>query len=99
VTNALALLPFGNGVHYDSEAQRRPLLHHLVGDGTLPAVSYATDDHVGLLYENEAAIRVLSDGPSTSKQAAAYVVQRLGDGRVDERRLPVGATGSELAPS
>ena len=27
VTNGLGLLPYGNGVHYDSEEQRRPLLH------------------------------------------------------------------------
>src|SRR5215203_537226 len=50
VTDGLALLPYGNGVHYDSEEQRRPLLHALVGDGTLP-MSYATDDGAGLLYE------------------------------------------------
>ena len=47
VTNGLGLLPYGNGVHYDSEERRRPLLHRLVEDGTLP-VSYATDDRVGL---------------------------------------------------
>ena len=46
----LALLPYGNGVHYDSEEQRRPLLHKLVGDGILPT-SHATDDGVGLVYE------------------------------------------------
>ena len=31
--DGLGLLPYGNGVHYDSEEQRRPLLHRLVGDG------------------------------------------------------------------
>ena len=36
VTDGLALLPYGNGVHYDSEERRRPLLHRLVADGTLP---------------------------------------------------------------
>ena len=36
VTDGLGLLPYGNGVHYDSEEQRRPLLHRLVADGTLP---------------------------------------------------------------
>jgi len=36
VTDGLALLPFGNGVHYDSEEQRRPLLHELVANGVLP---------------------------------------------------------------
>ena len=29
----LGLLPYGNGVHYDSEEQRRPLLHALVEQG------------------------------------------------------------------
>ena len=46
VTNGLALLPFANGVHYDSEEQRRPLFQSLIADGTLPA-GYATDDGVG----------------------------------------------------
>jgi len=36
-------------VHYDSEAQRRPLLQRLVAQGELPA-AYASDDGVGLLY-------------------------------------------------
>ncbi|MDQ1667626.1 MAG: hypothetical protein QOH75_3657, partial [Actinomycetota bacterium] len=36
VTNGLGLLPYGNGVHYDSEERRRPLLHSLVADATLP---------------------------------------------------------------
>ena len=36
VTNGLALIPHSNGVHYDSEDQRRPLYHRLVSDGTLP---------------------------------------------------------------
>src|SRR5690606_20165957 len=49
ITNGLGLVPFGNGVHYDSEEQRRPLLHRLVAEGTLPT-SYATDDGVGLHY-------------------------------------------------
>ncbi|PZF82303.1 peptidase E [Jiangella anatolica] len=49
ISNGLGLLPYGNGVHYDSEDQRRPLLHRMVADGTLPA-SYATDDGAGLLY-------------------------------------------------
>ena len=50
VTDGLGLLPYGNGVHYDAEEQRRPLLHSLVGEGVLP-VSYATDDRIGILYE------------------------------------------------
>ena len=49
MTNALGWLPYANGVHYDSEAQRRPLLEQLVASGELPT-AYATDDGVGLVY-------------------------------------------------
>ena len=49
VTNGLALLPYGNGVHYDSEARRRPTIHALVADGTL-GVTHCTDDGVGIVY-------------------------------------------------
>ena len=45
-TDGLALVPFSNGVHYDSEEQRRPLFQSLIADGTLPA-GYATDDGAG----------------------------------------------------
>ena len=36
VTNGLGLLPYSNGVHYDSEPQRRPLFQQLIADGVLP---------------------------------------------------------------
>ena len=36
VTNGLGFLPYASGVHYDSEAGRRPLVHELVAAGTLP---------------------------------------------------------------
>ena len=49
VTERAGLLPYSNGVHYDTEERRRPLLHRLVADGTLPA-GYAADDGVGLHY-------------------------------------------------
>lgn len=86
VTDGLALLPYGNGVHYDSEAQRRPLLHRLVGDGTLP-MSYATDDGTGILYEGEDAVAVLEDTDSSG--AAAYRVELVG-GEVVETLLEPG---------
>ncbi len=92
VTNALALLPYGNGVHYDSEAQRRPLLHELVRHSTLPDPSFATDDHVGILYEELTAVRVMSDQPcDPTSGPAAYRVQRDADAVV-EIRLPAGST-------
>lgn len=82
VTNALAFLPYGNGVHYDSEEQRRPLLHRLVGDGMLPT-SYATDDGVGLSYSGTGLVEAVADRPGV----AAYHVQRDSAGGVVETRI------------
>jgi peptidase E len=83
VTNGLALVPYGNGVHYDSEEQRRPLLHSLVADGTLP-MSYATDDGVGLHYAGTELHEVVSD----RDDAFGYRVERNADGTVSETVLP-----------
>ncbi len=93
VTNGLGLLPYGNGVHYDSEAQRRPLLQRLVAEGVLP-LSYATDDSVGLWYEGTTPTRVVGDrdvAPATGP--AAYRVE-LVNGEVVESRLAVGSSAS-----
>jgi peptidase E len=82
VTNGLGLLPYGNGVHYDSEAQRRPLLHRLVADGTLPT-AYATDDGTGLHYRGTELVEALTEVPG----AAAYRVERGPGGQAAETRL------------
>jgi peptidase E len=83
VTDGLALLPYGNGVHYDSEARRRPLVHQLVADGTLP-LTYCTDDGVGLVYRGAA----LAEAVTERRGAGAYVVQRDAlDGTVVEDRI------------
>ena len=85
VTDALAFLPYGNGVHYDSEEQRRPLLHELVASGTLPD-SYASDDRVAIVYRGTEPVEVITDVPDTD--AAAYRVRRSADGVVEERLAP-----------
>jgi peptidase E len=87
VDNGLAFLPYGNGVHYDSEAGRRPMLHDLVRTGELP-LSYATDDGIGILYEGREPVEVVSD-LAVGDAAAAYRVELIG-GAVVETRLPVG---------
>lgn len=81
ITNGLALVPFSNGVHYDSEDQRRPLYHRLVADGTLPA-GYATDDGAGVLYRG-------------TEFAGAYA-ERGGAGAYFVERGPVGAVETAL---
>lgn len=89
VTDGLGLLPYGNGVHYDSEEQRRPLLHALVRDGVLPT-SFATDDGIGVLYEDGEPVAVLADRDvDAGTGPAAYRVELVG-GEVVETRLPVG---------
>lgn len=70
VTNGLAFVPYANGVHYDSEAQRRPLLHELVGAGVIPA-AYATDDGAGLLYRGTDFIEAVAE----NADAGAYFVE------------------------
>lgn len=81
VTNGLALVPFSNGVHYDSEGQRRPLFRHLITDGVLPA-GYATDDGAGLLYRGTEFVEAVSERDG----AAAYFVEPV-DGEAVEARL------------
>lgn len=82
VTNGLALLPYSNGVHYDSEPQRRPLYQRLVADGTLPP-GYATDDGVGLHYRGTELVEAVSD----RKGPGAYHVEPAGDGTARETRV------------
>jgi peptidase E len=82
VTNGLALLPYSNGVHYDSEEQRRPLFQKLVGDGVLPA-GYATDDGVGVLYRGTEMVEAITEIAGKG----AYHVERGPDGDVVETRL------------
>ena len=92
INNGLALLPYGNGVHYDSEAQRRPLLHSLVGDGTMP-LSYATDDRIGILYEGTEPVRVIADRDDYDPETgpAAYRVEKVGNDVIETRFAPGAA--------
>ena len=86
VTNGLGLLPYGSGVHYDSEAARRPTVHALVADGILPE-THCTDDGVGLVYRGADLVEAVSEVDGKG----AYVLTREGDGiredRLEPRRL------------
>ncbi|MFC7220134.1 Type 1 glutamine amidotransferase-like domain-containing protein [Streptomyces polyrhachis] len=85
VTDALGLLPYGNGIHYDVDAGRRPLIHRLVADGTLPT-SHCTDDGVGLVYHGTELTGAVTETPGKG----AYVVTREGSAAVEERLEPRG---------
>ena len=97
ITNGLALVPFSNGVHYDSEEQRRPLFQSLIADGTLPA-GYATDDGAGVLYRGTEFVEAVSEKDG----AGAYFVERAADGtavetELDTRRLGRAACNSPFS--
>jgi len=81
VTNGLAFLPFSNGVHYDSDEQRRPLYQRLIADGTLPD-GYATDDGTGLVYHGTG----LTETVTEVRGKGTYRVIRE-DGKAREERI------------
>ncbi|MFN3007696.1 Type 1 glutamine amidotransferase-like domain-containing protein [Mycolicibacterium wolinskyi] len=83
VTNGLGFVPYANGVHYDVEEQRRPLLQRLVGERVLPA-AYATDDGAGVLYRG----RTFAEAVAENDSAGAYFVESV-DGTVVETALDV----------
>jgi hypothetical protein len=74
------VLPYANGVHYDSEDRRRPLVHRLVADGTLGTTHY-TDDGVGMHYRGTEFVEAVSEQAGK----AAYIVSHDGDSAVEER--------------
>ena len=86
MTNGLGLLPFSNGVHYDSEEQRRPLFQSLVQDGTLPT-GYATDDGVGLLYRGTAMVEALAEEDDKAAYRVEPGEEAAVETRLDTRRL------------
>jgi hypothetical protein len=77
------LLPYGNGVHYDSNSERRPLLQRLVASGELPR-SYATDDGAGLHYVGTELREAVAELPGRK----AYRVEPDGNGGATEIALP-----------
>ena len=81
--DGLGFLPWSNGVHYDSEPQRRPVFHELVRAGRLPT-GYATDDGAGLLYRGSEMVEALRE----VDDAGAYKVECV-DGEIVETELPI----------
>ena len=87
VTNGLALLPYSNTPHYNSEEQRRPLYQRLVAEGVLPS-GWATDDGVGLHFRGTELVDVVSDRPD----AYAWQVEQALSG--DE----IGVLETQITP-
>lgn len=82
VTDGLGFLPYGNGVHYDSESRRRPLVQQLVGDGVL-GETHCTDDGVGLVYRGTELVEAVTE----VRGKGAYRVTRDESGEVVEERI------------
>jgi peptidase E len=82
VTNGLAFLPYSNSPHHDAEAQRRPLIHRLIADGTLPD-GYATENGTGLIFFGAEFQDAFTEVPGKT----AYSLTRHGD-TVTETALP-----------
>lgn len=83
VTDGLGFLPYSNSPHHDAEAQRRPTIHRLIGDGVLPD-GYATDNGVGLVYRGTELHEAFAD----HADVYAYEMTRQAAGEVRETRLP-----------
>ena len=86
MTNGLGLLPYGNGVHYDSEERRRPLVHTLVGDGTLPE-THCTDDGVGLVYHGTELVEAVTEADGKGAYVVARDAAGVREDRLEPRRL------------
>ncbi|RJL31453.1 peptidase E [Bailinhaonella thermotolerans] len=75
----LGLLPYSCGVHYNSDPQRRTLLHEAVAAGTLPQ-GYAADEGVGLHYVGTELVQAVTIDP----EGRAYRVEPDGAGGAKE---------------
>jgi peptidase E len=82
ITNGLAFLPYSNSPHHDAEVQRRPLIHRLIADGTLPD-GYATENGTGLIFFGTELQDAFTEVPGKT----AYSLVRHGD-TVTETALP-----------
>jgi len=82
VTDALAFLPYSNSPHHDAEPGRRPLIHRLIADGTLPD-GYATDNGTGLVYFGTELHEAITEKPG----ALAFEIRRM-DETAEETALP-----------
>jgi dipeptidase E len=80
--DGLGFLPGSSCSHYDTEPQRRPTYHRLIGDGSLPD-GVAAEDGVALHFHGGRLVEAVSSRPG----ARAFRCQRV-DGRVVEDPIP-----------
>ncbi|OUC80206.1 peptidase E [Streptosporangium minutum] len=81
-SDGLGLLPYSCGVHYNSDPQRRTLLHESVASGELPG-GYAADEGVALHYVGTEFIQAVTVDP----EGYAYRIEHDGTDGVKEFRI------------
>ncbi|MBV8690853.1 MAG: peptidase E [Actinobacteria bacterium] len=79
-TAGLGLLSGSYCPHYDSEERRRPTMHRLVGDGSIPA-GWAADDRVAMHFVDDELSEVVTD---RTDGASAFRIDRDSSGNVTE---------------
>ncbi len=82
VINGLGFLPYTSGVHYNTEEQRRPLIHKHILEGTIPD-GYATDDGVNIHFIDQEFHKAVSDRP----EVYAYKIIRNQDNSIIEEKI------------
>lgn len=83
LANGLGFLNYSTCVHYDSEAQRRPLYHKLISDGVL-SNGYATEDDVSLHFIDGKFHKAISEVPGKK----AYFVYKDDEGIKEQLLQP-----------
>jgi len=83
VTDGLGFLPHSNSPHHDAEEQRRPTIHRLIAERTLPD-GYASDNGTGLIFEETDLVDCVTELPG----ATTWRIVRRPDGTVEEVALP-----------
>jgi cyanophycinase-like exopeptidase len=79
-------LPYSNSPHYDTEEERRPLTHRLIGEGTLPD-GYATENGTGLVFFGTELQYAFTEEPGKTAYAINRVGQRIEEIPLDTRQL------------
>jgi peptidase E len=82
----VGLIPHSGCPHYDEEARRRPVYQAKVAGGALPA-GWAADGGVGLHFQGSPGAPTLCEAVSERPGAAAWWVERDGEGGATENRL------------
>jgi peptidase E len=83
VTDGLGFLPYSNSPHHDAEEQRRPTIHRLIADATLPN-GYATDNGTGLVFSGTELVDCVSEHEGVT----TWRIERQPDGTIKESALP-----------